>query len=235
MSRSASRCYHRRRGPNLCRPTLEPFDRSARAPATAPGRAARDHTVIAAVDRLYETFDTILVGRTTYDEMFAYWAGAETAEDTPDAGRWMARKMNTCRAAHSSRSRSSVSGSSTGFTSSYTRSCRRARGGSTPSASRASWTSSAPRRTRTAPSASTTSHAKLRAPEVAQTMCANLDGHWEQRTRHKHPVGREAEPISAQLDLGPADHVVVGEADPVGRNEPCDPCASAPRARSPRP
>jgi hypothetical protein len=33
MSRSASRCDHRRRGPNLCRPTLEPFDRG------------QDHTV----------------------------------------------------------------------------------------------------------------------------------------------------------------------------------------------
>jgi dihydrofolate reductase len=27
----------------------------------------------AELDRLYETFDTILVGRTTYEEMFAYW------------------------------------------------------------------------------------------------------------------------------------------------------------------
>jgi dihydrofolate reductase len=48
----------------------------------------------AELDRMYGTFDTILVGRTTYDEMFEYWPGAETAEDTPEAGRSMARKMN---------------------------------------------------------------------------------------------------------------------------------------------
>jgi dihydrofolate reductase len=49
----------------------------------------------AELDRMYGTFDTILVGRTTYDEMFAYWPGAGTAEDTPDAGRRMASKMNS--------------------------------------------------------------------------------------------------------------------------------------------
>jgi dihydrofolate reductase len=49
----------------------------------------------AELDRLYGTFDTILVGRTTYEEMLEYWPGAETAEDTPEAGRSMARKMNT--------------------------------------------------------------------------------------------------------------------------------------------
>lgn len=49
----------------------------------------------AELDRLYGTFDTILVGRTTYEEMFEYWPGAATAEDTPEAGRSMARKMNT--------------------------------------------------------------------------------------------------------------------------------------------
>ncbi len=35
----------------------------------------------AEIDRLYGTFDTILVGRRTYEEMFEYWPGAETAED----------------------------------------------------------------------------------------------------------------------------------------------------------
>ena len=49
----------------------------------------------AELDRLYETFDTIFVGRTTYAEMLEYWPGAETADDTPDAGRSMARKMNS--------------------------------------------------------------------------------------------------------------------------------------------
>ena len=38
--------------------------------------------LFAELDRLYGTFDTILVGRTTYDEMFEYWPGAET-----DGGR----------------------------------------------------------------------------------------------------------------------------------------------------
>ena len=48
----------------------------------------------AELDRLYETFDTILVGRTTYDEMFEYWPGAETAEGGSESSRSMARKMN---------------------------------------------------------------------------------------------------------------------------------------------
>ena len=45
------------------------------------------------LDRQYETFDTILVGRTTYEEMLAYWPGAETAEDGSETSRSMARKM----------------------------------------------------------------------------------------------------------------------------------------------
>ena len=48
----------------------------------------------AELDRLYETFDTILVGRTTYDEMFEYWPGAETEEGGSASSRSMARKMN---------------------------------------------------------------------------------------------------------------------------------------------
>ena len=51
----------------------------------------------AELDRQYETFDTILVGRRTYEEMVEYWPGAETAEGTPEAGRSMARKMNAYR------------------------------------------------------------------------------------------------------------------------------------------
>jgi dihydrofolate reductase len=48
----------------------------------------------AELDRLYGTFDTILVGRTTYREMVEYWPGAETAEDGSQTSRSMARKMN---------------------------------------------------------------------------------------------------------------------------------------------
>ena len=51
----------------------------------------------AELDRVYETFDTILVGRTTYEEMFEYWPGAETAEHGSDISRSMARKMNAYR------------------------------------------------------------------------------------------------------------------------------------------
>jgi len=51
----------------------------------------------AELDRLYETFDTILVGRVTYEEMFEYWPGAEGDERTPEAGQSMARKMNAYR------------------------------------------------------------------------------------------------------------------------------------------
>ena len=46
------------------------------------------------IDRRFETFDAILVGRTTYDEMFEYWPGAETAKDGSEISRSMARKMN---------------------------------------------------------------------------------------------------------------------------------------------
>ena len=41
MSRSGSRCDHRRRGPNLCRPTLESFDRSGQD-HTGQCRGSRD-------------------------------------------------------------------------------------------------------------------------------------------------------------------------------------------------
>ena len=49
----------------------------------------------AELDRLYGTFDTILVGRTTYDEMFEYWPGAETDAGGSASSRSMARKMNS--------------------------------------------------------------------------------------------------------------------------------------------
>lgn len=47
------------------------------------------------IDRLYETYDTILVGHVTYQEMFAYWPGAETEEGGSETNKSMAHKMNT--------------------------------------------------------------------------------------------------------------------------------------------
>src|SRR5215207_249142 len=47
------------------------------------------------IDRMYDTFDTVLVGQTTYYEMAAYWPGAETDAGGSDINKSMARKMNT--------------------------------------------------------------------------------------------------------------------------------------------
>ena len=33
------------------------------------------------IDRIYATYDTVLVGRTTYEEMAAYWPGALSERD----------------------------------------------------------------------------------------------------------------------------------------------------------
>jgi len=49
----------------------------------------------AEIDRIYESFDTVLVGRTTALEMAEYWPGAETDENGSAISRSMARKMNT--------------------------------------------------------------------------------------------------------------------------------------------
>lgn len=46
------------------------------------------------IDRVYGTFDTVLVGRVTYEEMFAYWPGAETEEGGSQINKSMAHKMN---------------------------------------------------------------------------------------------------------------------------------------------
>lgn len=43
------------------------------------------------IDRIHETYDTILVGQATYDEMFEYWPQADGSETV----RSMAHKMNT--------------------------------------------------------------------------------------------------------------------------------------------
>jgi len=48
----------------------------------------------AEIDRVYESFDAILVGRTTAAEMAEYWPGAETSDDGSEISRSMARKMN---------------------------------------------------------------------------------------------------------------------------------------------
>jgi dihydrofolate reductase len=47
------------------------------------------------IDRAYEAFDTVLVGQVTYEEMFAYWPGAETEEGGSEINKRMARKMNS--------------------------------------------------------------------------------------------------------------------------------------------
>ena len=61
------------------------------------------------IDSRYEGFDTVLVGRTTYAEMYAYWPGAETEDvavgglrDAPtrageaaEINKRMAKKMNS--------------------------------------------------------------------------------------------------------------------------------------------
>lgn len=49
------------------------------------------------IDRVYDTFDTVLVGRTTYDEMYEYWPGAETEEGGSEINKRMAHRMNTYR------------------------------------------------------------------------------------------------------------------------------------------
>lgn len=47
------------------------------------------------IDELYATYDTVLVGRTTYEEMAAYWPGA--LEEGTETNRRMARRMNDYR------------------------------------------------------------------------------------------------------------------------------------------
>jgi dihydrofolate reductase len=51
----------------------------------------------AELDRLYGTFDSILVGHTTYEEMYEFWPGAETSGESSEHSRSMARKMNAYR------------------------------------------------------------------------------------------------------------------------------------------
>lgn len=47
------------------------------------------------IDRIYARYDTVLVGRTTYEEMAAYWPGALSQGEGTETNRAMARRMNT--------------------------------------------------------------------------------------------------------------------------------------------
>ncbi|URK88324.1 dihydrofolate reductase family protein [Rhizobium sp. RCAM05350] len=46
-----------------------------------------------AIDSLYGTYDTVLVGRATYEEMAAYWPGALSEHVGTETNRTMARRM----------------------------------------------------------------------------------------------------------------------------------------------
>ncbi|OCP34532.1 dihydrofolate reductase family protein [Ensifer sp. LC163] len=50
-----------------------------------------------AIDRLYATYDTVLVGRVTYEEMASYWPGALSEDVGTETNRKMARRMNDYR------------------------------------------------------------------------------------------------------------------------------------------
>jgi len=47
------------------------------------------------IDRIYATYDTVLVGRTTYEEMAAYWPGALAEGAGTETNQAMARRMNS--------------------------------------------------------------------------------------------------------------------------------------------
>lgn len=49
------------------------------------------------INKIYATFDVVLVGTHTYKEMADYWPGAETEEGGSENNKTMARKMNTCK------------------------------------------------------------------------------------------------------------------------------------------
>lgn len=46
------------------------------------------------IEQLYATYDTVLVGRTTYEEMAAYWPSALRDGEGTETNRRMARRMN---------------------------------------------------------------------------------------------------------------------------------------------
>lgn len=49
------------------------------------------------IDRFYATYDTILVGRTTYEEMAAYWPAALANGEGTETNQAMARRMHDYR------------------------------------------------------------------------------------------------------------------------------------------
>jgi len=49
------------------------------------------------IGRIHATFDTVLVGRTTYEEMAAYWPGALSEGSGTETNQAMARRMHTYR------------------------------------------------------------------------------------------------------------------------------------------
>jgi dihydrofolate reductase len=49
------------------------------------------------IDRIYAAYDTVLVGRTTYEEMAAYWPGALSEGAGTETNQAMARRMNSYR------------------------------------------------------------------------------------------------------------------------------------------
>jgi dihydrofolate reductase len=60
------------------------------------------------IDRIYAGYDTVLVGRTTYEEMAAYWPGALSDDVGTETNRAMAQRMNDYRKIVFSRSGSAV-------------------------------------------------------------------------------------------------------------------------------
>lgn len=49
------------------------------------------------IDQLYAAYDTVLVGRTTYEEMAAYWPDVLASGEGGDTNRAMARRMHDYR------------------------------------------------------------------------------------------------------------------------------------------
>ena len=57
--------------------------------------AAPSDEIDAEFDRVYATFDTVLIGHTAYHEMAPYWPKAETDDNMSSANKRLARKLNT--------------------------------------------------------------------------------------------------------------------------------------------
>jgi dihydrofolate reductase len=59
------------------------------------GSVTNDH--YEKIDELYSRYDTILVGRTTYEEMVSYWPGALSSGEGSEVNRRMAQRMHDCK------------------------------------------------------------------------------------------------------------------------------------------